>query len=240
MILCGSRGHISNGKKKQRVVSILWIDFKMLDEPTIHAEYIPDCSHDIRYPDMPCYPLIVFEGIDGSGKTTVSKAVARKLGAKWSCEPNSLIYKYMIRESLIKEERALLFAADRAQHCKILYYDLMFGPCVVDRYAYSNVVYQSILDKIRASAIWSIQPPNIITPELIVLLKTEPETALDRCIAKGETQWTYKMLHDLQLEYEYVISSQLPQFIILNNNKDTDLESLIDRCVLRIKARLKI
>ncbi|AEC51207.1 thymidylate kinase [Pyrococcus sp. NA2] len=104
--------------------------------------------------------FIVFEGIDGSGKTTQAKLLA-----KWfrdngyevlltkeptDTEFGKLIRKLVLEGSIIDgsrisyEAEALLFAADRAEHVKkIILPALREGKIVIcDRYLYSSLAYQ--------------------------------------------------------------------------------------------------
>jgi len=102
--------------------------------------------------------FIVFEGIDGSGKTEQVNQLAKKLrNMKYDVvvtrEPtrNSSIGR-LIRKALYgkieitEEALALLFASDRVNHTmKKIIPEIEKGKVVIsDRYIYSSLVYQSI------------------------------------------------------------------------------------------------
>lgn len=190
---------------------------------TIHSEFI----------NKPSYPLIVFEGIDGSGKTSLSQTISKEFHYRWSCEPYNNNYRELISKSLVAEERALLFAADRARHCKVLNYDLGFLPCVVDRYIYSNIAYQSVLDKLPQPYLWAIQPPNVIKPSLIVLLTCDPHSSVARCKKRNE-HWTETDLENIQNTYIKIIQSTCIPTITINTNKSKN--KVIEECKERMSS----
>jgi dTMP kinase len=98
--------------------------------------------------------LYVFEGIDGSGKTTLINALKKKLGEKSFCftqEPfgNSfdVSLKDLLGKALLGEDyiaQYLLFAAARSYHIKtVINPNLQNNLHVIsDRFFYSSLVYQ--------------------------------------------------------------------------------------------------
>ena len=99
--------------------------------------------------------LIVFEGIEGSGKTTASRNLQKYLTTKehkalWTREPTSskigsLIEDILRGEITVAEEAIpLLFAADRADHTKrVIVPAIKKGYIVIsDRYVHSSLAYQ--------------------------------------------------------------------------------------------------
>lgn len=95
--------------------------------------------------------FIVFEGIDGSGKTEQSRRLAARIGATYTREPTDYPVGTFIRSALrgdvhvVPEAMGFLFAADRIDHAEKL-----LGPArgagttvVCDRYTLSNVVYRA-------------------------------------------------------------------------------------------------
>ncbi len=101
--------------------------------------------------------FIVFEGIDGSGTTSVSRAIVDKLNsipinknAVWMKQPTDGKVGGLIREMLSEDSPdihilALLFAADRLYHYRNeILPALISGNIVVcDRYRLSALAYQS-------------------------------------------------------------------------------------------------
>jgi len=130
----------------------------------------------------------VFEGIDGSGKTTQSKLLAEKIGAFWTYEPSDSSVGKFIREILsgnIKVDDktlALLFAADRIEHTKLIKQRLKEGDVVCDRYLYSSIAYQSVSD-VDEDFIKSINR-YALKPDVVFLLVVDIDIALERVKTK--------------------------------------------------------
>jgi dTMP kinase len=95
-------------------------------------------------------PLITFEGIEGSGKSTQARRLADDLGALFTFEPGATETGVRIREIVLGGGRVappaelLLFLADRAQHiAEVIQPALLGGRLVIsDRYNDSTLAYQ--------------------------------------------------------------------------------------------------
>lgn len=130
--------------------------------------------------------IISFEGIDGSGKTTVANMVYQRLKNQFSGknivltrEPFTDEIISLIEKSGWKDPIALtlLFAADRAYHLREL---INQNPDVVlmDRYIYSSIAYQSALG---VEENWiEIVNSKFPKPVLTILLDISPDKALQR------------------------------------------------------------
>jgi len=136
--------------------------------------------------------FIVFEGIDGSGKSTHIKALAKELKGRGynviqTSEPSkdrigNFIRRYAERNDhrLTPETEALLFAADRFEHVMtVVEPALKRGRIVIsDRYLYSSLAYQGAggldLDWIREMNRFAPKP------DLGILLDLLPEFSLQR------------------------------------------------------------
>lgn len=181
-------------------------------------------------------PVIVIEGIDGSGKTSLSHALAIKLKAYWSCEPFDAHYRTQIRDTTDESEKAVLFAADRYRHCQYLDLVLDSGPCVIDRYHYSNIVYQHILGGIPKRWLWNIQPLNLVKPSIIIHVTCDPVTAQKRCNKRHEI-WAVDTLRKLQNEYVDLFASYHIPYITIDSTH-TSKNDLLQTCITELKARL--
>ncbi len=135
----------------------------------------------------PC--VIVFEGIDGSGKSTQARLLARRLAelgiptlltAEPSDGPVGLIIKSLTARPS-PEEEARLFTEDRRDHVeRVILPALAEGRTVIcDRYVYSSVAYQGARGLDQAS-ILSVQRTFAPEPDAIFLLAVPVDTALAR------------------------------------------------------------
>ncbi|MCG8619099.1 MAG: dTMP kinase [Desulfobacterales bacterium] len=154
--------------------------------------------------------FLVFEGIDGSGKTTQSRAVARRLKASGltvssTFEPTDGPIGKLIRQMLSGElpvdQRTIasLFAADRTDHLvhpetgvKALVDN---GTTVVcDRYYFSSYAYHAqyidmdwVIEANRLNA-------DILRPDATLFIDVEPDTCLQRIQARSERLDIYEKI----------------------------------------------
>lgn len=136
--------------------------------------------------------FIVFEGPDGSGKTTQQKTVASVLGtAVCECEPTTGEIGKQIRRALggevdcAPETLALLFAADRCEHVRALEKLLEAGETVLcDRYVFSSIAYQGLeLDTAWIAEI-NRRATERLLPDAVVYVDLPTESCMAR-IARG-------------------------------------------------------
>ncbi len=135
--------------------------------------------------------FICIEGLDGSGKTTQAKILARKLGettrAVYTAEPSNGKIGMFIRESCLYDKKrlpssveALLFAADRVEHIQNeVTPALEEGKIVIcDRYVYSSLAYQGSaglsLDWIKSVNEYALKP------DVAFFIDARPEIAMQR------------------------------------------------------------
>ncbi len=138
--------------------------------------------------------LIAFEGIDGSGKSTLSRLVFNKLNELaipviLTKEPGGTPIGQRIRalvheHPLTPQAEFLLFSADRSEHCAtVIVPALQEGKIVLsDRMADSSRAYQGYgrgidLTLINEVTRWVMQG---IVPDLIIYCKIDAQTAFDR------------------------------------------------------------
>ncbi|MFA4646035.1 dTMP kinase [Pyrococcus kukulkanii] len=178
--------------------------------------------------------FIVFEGIDGSGKSTQARLLAEWFKEKGydvllTKEPTDtslgeFIRKVVVHGSLIDgsklsyEAEALLFAADRAEHVrKIIKPALDEGKVVIcDRYFYSSLAYQwargldlEWLMKINEFA---------IRPDLAILLDLPTKESLRRIRTRANIS-EFDRLVNLQkkVRQNYLkLAEMFPEMKIIN------------------------
>lgn len=152
--------------------------------------------------------FIVFEGIDGAGKTTqieLLKSALEERGfiCKTSAEPTDLPSGREIRAALsgkVKKtplEMAEMFALDRTLHN----IDPEIGidrtlkdgfTAISDRYYYSSLAYQGAALGYDTVAALNLDNNNIRTPDLCIFLDLTPERSLERINSRGETAEIYE------------------------------------------------
>jgi dTMP kinase len=145
--------------------------------------------------------FIVFEGIDGAGKSSIMHRVAVRLGAEGrkvveTAEPTHHWLGEAVRragsEALGAEEEALLFVADRAQHTRQISKWLEEGNVVLcDRYWLSTAAYQgaALEEKMGRGALdWlrELNRPVIVKADLTILFDIDPKKSLARLTSRGE------------------------------------------------------
>lgn len=140
--------------------------------------------------------FIVFEGIDGSGKSTQIKLLAEKLAERGiktqtSAEPTKYPTGLAIREVLSgrvvvsDDELAVMFATDRANHNKnpdggidsLLDAGIT---AISDRYYYSSLAYQGVQIGLPRVMQLNLENPDIRRPDLCIFLDLEPSESLRR------------------------------------------------------------
>jgi dTMP kinase len=135
--------------------------------------------------------FICIEGLDGCGKTTQAKLLAKKLekshNAVYTTEPSRGKIGTYIRSSYLYGEKrlssvieALLFAADRIEHVETeVLPALKQGKLVIsDRYVYSSLAYQGAAG---LSLEW-IEKVNehALQPDFAVFIDVDPKTVMSR------------------------------------------------------------
>jgi len=142
--------------------------------------------------------FIVFEGIDGSGKSTQCSLLYNyiescNIPVKHLAEPTSGEYGQQIRKMLQNtipvpvEEQIRLFIEDRQQD-----YELNIKPCidnnitiVMDRYFYSNAAYQGSSLILPAEIIRRNSDRGFPVPDRVYFIDIPPDEAMKRITARN-------------------------------------------------------
>ncbi|MBR4880976.1 MAG: dTMP kinase [Clostridia bacterium] len=162
--------------------------------------------------------FIVFEGIDGSGKTTqislLHKALAEKnIPVHITKEPTDDPMGKQLRKYLGGKEKtdlraiAALFAADRLHHITTedgILDNLSKGKVVLcDRYYLSSYAYQSVdcdLDWIMAL---NAEAAKLARPDLHIFLDVAAEQSMGRVENRGETEIFEKLERQQQIRKNF-------------------------------------
>ena len=186
--------------------------------------------------------FVTFEGIDGSGKSTVSKIVFKKLKADGydvvhTYEPtNSWIGKIVQKNIENKSdpfETAFTFIADRIDNCKKIQKWLDTGKTVLcDRYSESTYAYQAaqmqgIIDN-PLKWLKELSTDRIITPDRTFLFVIEPKESLARIQHRANLIPFEKIEFLEKVHKNYLEICKGPRFKKLDATKT--IEELVDIC----------
>ncbi len=158
--------------------------------------------------------FIVFEGIDGSGKSTQIQWIHRELGKKKypvtsTFEPTDgpigSLLRQMLAGKVEVDQRTIasLFAADRTDHLvnreKGVKAMVDQGRVVLcDRYYFSSYAYHSLYMKMD----WVIQANalnvEILRPDATIFIDVAPETCLERIRANRDSLDMYEKIDILK------------------------------------------
>lgn len=144
-------------------------------------------------------PFIVFEGGEGAGKSTQSRALADYLEARGhrvrrTREPGGTPAAEAIRAVLLDpantglddRAEALLFAAARGDHAaRVIRPALAAGDIVIsDRYLDSSVAYQGVARDLGAERVadLSLWATGGLVPDLTIVLDVDPAVGLARVV----------------------------------------------------------
>ena len=186
--------------------------------------------------------FVTFEGIDGSGKSTVSKLVCKKLQkngfkALLTFEPtDSWIGKQVQKCIMTKTDpfvTAFTFISDRIDHCKNIKKWIDDGNIVLcDRYAESTYAYQGAqMEGIINNPIKylkDLSKNRIIKPDRTFLFVISPRDSLAR-IQDRQNLIDFEKVDFLEkVENNYLKISVGKQFLKIDATKSID--ELVDIC----------
>jgi len=195
----------------------------------------------------------VFEGIDGSGKTTVSRMLFERIphdsraGVILTAEPTTNWLGDQVRrcfkEDVSTVTETLLFMADRAAHTERIRRWLSDGIIVLcDRYNASTLAYQgSILRKeVGEEALeWLKQVSQflIIQPDITFLFSIDPESALKRLDGRDEKTKFERLSFLTQVDQVYCeLVEEDPGIMVIDASKP--LKEVMEEVLNAIKADL--
>jgi len=187
--------------------------------------------------------FFTFEGIDGSGKSTISKMVYEELKSKdynvvLTYEPTETYIGKCVQK-FIKEQydpfsTAFAFIADRIEHCKKIKKWLNEGKIVLcDRYSDSTYAYQGAQMQgiIKNPIKWlkELSDERILKPEKTFLFIIEPKDAIKR-IQDREELIPFEEVEFLEnVHKKYIKLSTEKHFIKLDARKK--ISFLVKKCL---------
>lgn len=186
--------------------------------------------------------FVTFEGIDGSGKSTISKRVAKKLQSEgyetiWTFEPTDSTIGKFVQECIKKQSdpfvTSFTFIADRIQHCRQIQEWLDKGKIVIcDRYAESTYAYQAaqLETKLQDPIKWlqELSSNRILTPDRTYLFVINPQVSLARIEHRTELIPFEKLAFLEKVHRNYLSVSKGKRFLHLDATKP--IEELVQLC----------
>ena len=206
--------------------------------------------------------LIVIEGVDGAGTTTQAARLAKRLGGRGlpvhtTREPSDGPIGALLRQILtgrvvvpgmrgVKspswQTMALLFAADRMDHCEAeIVPNLMDGVTVIsDRYDHSSVAYQSISGGGELANVDWVRTLNrhARRPDLIVVLDVPVEIAGQRRDARGGPPEMYE--DDEMQEQLTAFYANLEQHFPGDNIVHVDGAQVVDEVAAAVMHQVRV
>jgi len=177
--------------------------------------------------------FITFEGIDGSGKTTIVHRIERNLRRRGfnvvlTSEPTRTWLGDAVRKSYEDDvgplSETFLFLADRARHTDEIRRWLKGGTIVIsDRYADSTYAYQGarleavVKDPIR----WlqRVSAPAVLEPDLTILLEVPPRLGLRRIAARKKKVRFEKERFLSRVAKNYDRLARSPRFVRIDGSR---------------------
>ena len=206
-------------------------------------------------PEVPPGRFIVLEGIDGTGKSHLSKEVVRHLesrgvGAIPTSEPSEGPAGRLLRHAA-EEERMdpytelFLFLADRAEHTHWVRDRLRAGDWVVcDRYAMSSAAYQgtslegSWEMKGQDPVMWimDVQSRWWLQPDLTVLIVDDVERCLSRVSQRGRRTKFERAAYLTRVQENYIRLADVLEGVTVV--EEPRLDALVQAVLGRVEALL--
>ncbi len=195
--------------------------------------------------------LVTFEGIDGSGKTTVSRRtfeILRDHGERvtWTSEPTHHWLGEAVRRSYKDDvgplAEAFLFLADRAVHVEEMRALVGAGHLVIcDRYADSTYAYQGA--RLRGIVLRPVEflreatEAWFLAPELTILLRIPTAVAMARLANRPEkTRFEdLPLLEQVARNYDRLARSK--RYVLVDATRPVD--EVVTASVRAIEKRLE-
>ncbi len=191
---------------------------------------------------------IAFEGVEGSGKSTIIQHVAAKLRESgWEVvevrEPGGTTVAEAIRRVVLGEHdmsdwaEALLFAAQRSDLAEQVIRPALARGAVVlgDRSVYSSLAYQGIVRGLGVDAVRAVNEAGLAGtwPHQVVLLDVDPGRGLERQSDPDRIGGTgLEFQEQVATAYESLAEAEPDRFLVI------DAAGTVDEITDEIAARI--
>ncbi len=176
--------------------------------------------------------FVVLEGIDGAGKTTLAKKLAKDLKAQYITTPPDILGKEEIRKIMDNNVEA---------HTRFLYYllcnsyvsdkirKLSSQNFICDRYIHSTLSIHSILNGIE----FEINQFNFAKPDLNIFLYTSEEERRKRIEKRGKNTKYDKIKENDKFREKYISYFKERNFTFVDTSNE-----IIEESFLKIKKAI--
>ena len=193
------------------------------------------------------HPLfIVFDGMDGTGKTTQMQLLCERLHAigletVLTAEPSTSPDGQALRRALSGKEPAsnsrlaALFLLDRIGHNAEIEEWLSEGKIVIsDRYYYASMAYQGQGENFQWVADMNLNCPHIRKPDGCIILDMEPEDSMariraGRCADELEIYETVAQQEKIRARFQRVTEYLKGRDLIITVNAAGTVEEVAER-----------
>ena len=193
------------------------------------------------------HPLfIVFDGMDGTGKTTQMQLLCERLHAigletVLTAEPSTSLDGQALRRALSGKEPAsnsrlaALFLLDRIGHNAEIEEWLSEGKIVIsDRYYYASMAYQGQGENFQWVADMNLNCPHIRKPDGCIILDMEPEDSMariraGRCADDLEIYETVAQQEKIRARFQRVTEYLKGRDLIITVNAAGTVEEVAER-----------
>lgn len=169
---------------------------------------------------------IAFEGLDGSGKTTISKIFVNYLEKNnssvfYTKEPYSKEIESLIRKKQSDKSLLFLFLADRSIHIELLRNQKNFDFVVSDRSFFSTIAYQGYGAGFDIDFVASLNEFIVegFYPEIVFYLDVDVKKAFSR-IKKYDAIEDKNLVFFEKVRKGYLELAKKYNFFIINANND--------------------
>ena len=190
--------------------------------------------------------FIVFDGMDGTGKTTQMRLLCDRLQAVGvetvlTAEPSTSPDGQALRRALSGKESAnnsrlaALFLLDRIGHNAEIEGWLSEGKTVIsDRYYYASMAYQGQGENFQWVADMNLNCPHIRKPDGCIILDMEPEDSMariraGRCADELEIYETVAQQEKIRARFQRVTEYLKGRDLIITVNAAGTVEEVADR-----------
>lgn len=176
---------------------------------------------------MDLIQLVIFEGCDGTGKTSLATRLANKIGADYvHCGP----YKGLSRSELIAEYFNIISPVLAGSHS-----------VVMDRSWISEVIYGIVLrgglNRVAGNGFKALQKASKTVRATYILCDAEYELVKSTYSARkaAELAPNYSALHNIWAKYHHI---SLGKRVTREGSAFADFNILVDRCLTGFSATM--